>query len=158
MQSLTRMTKVQFLNFVLKFRGAYRRKSKSGLGLHAACLLYKIRFCHNTPLAKLATDFSTTESTAEDIFYRFAIHQYKTDCNIPQILNQAGQINIQERDKLFRTAYENTPVFFRRLVQDLRDPSGRGRQPCILQCDATYFDTTGSADIIMSCISKLCSI
>ena len=74
------------------------------------------------------------------------MHYYKKS-NIPILINPQGQINEEERDKLYQEAYDNTSDYHRELVKDFHDPSGSGRLPVVLQCDGTYFDTTSSSDL-----------
>merc|ERR1712155_320284 len=48
----------------------------------------------------------------------------------------------------FEFAHNNTPDYYRRLVQDLEDPTGRQRIAVLLSLDATYYFTQGSADLV----------
>ena len=55
-------------------------------------------------------------------------------------------MNEAERDKMLLNAYNNTPEFYKTLVEDFRDPSGANRLPVVLQIDATYIDMCSSID------------
>ena len=83
---------------------------------------------------------------ASNVFYRQLVHQYLTNCNIPLIIQNA-QPNDAELDKLYRTCYQRTPLFYKNLVKDFEDRSGRNRTPLILNTDGTYINIQGSADV-----------
>ena len=71
-----------------------------------------------------------------------------TNCNIPNILGADGQIIASELDKLFETAYNNTPDFMKQLLRDFKDPDpNRDRIGVALNADATYLFTQSSADL-----------
>ena len=140
-----RITKMQFFDFVQSNVGVSVRGS--GLNLYAQSLLFKIRLCHEITWDELASQFNVSRNTASNVFIRVLLHQYVHHNNIPNILNLNGDLVASERDKLLETADNNCPIYFKQLVRDLRDPSGRNRKPVIINCDSTYLDTQSSKDI-----------
>ena len=144
-QNLIRMTKGQFFKLVLTCVGA--QVKKSGLNIFAQCFLMLLKLVHQISFATIATNFALTSSkVASDVFYRMLLHQYKTNCNIPAVLH--NDVPYQpEVDKLLRGAYLRTPVFYKALLKDFEDPSGRNRTPVALNIDGTYFNLEGSGDI-----------
>ena len=58
-----------------------------------------------------------------------------------------GDLVTSERDKLLETVYNSCPTYFKQLVKDFKDPSGRNRTGVILNVDSTYLDTTSGQDI-----------
>ena len=142
----TRLTKIEFLEFVEKFTGANLRQRE--LNLHAQCLLFRMRLCQDNSFEQLGSFFTISERAARKIFLRMVIHYYLHLNNIPTIVNQDGTVNAQERVKLYEFADNNTPDYFKRLVQDLEDPTGRNRKAVLLSIDATYYYTQASGDFV----------
>ena len=144
-QNFLRMTKQQFFDLILRCVGAEHRASS--LTIFAQGFLMQYKLCHNLSFRHIGTLFGlTSQKVARDIFERQLVHQYLTNCNIPAIISN-GQPNQPEIDKLLREALFRTPLFFRVLVKDFVDPTGRDRTPVILNIDGTYFDIEGSSDI-----------
>ena len=144
-QSLIKLTKKQFFDLVLTCVGAEIRHSR--LSIFSQCFLMMFKLCHDDSFNKISAVFGLkSPQHAADMFYRHLVHQYRTNCNIPAIIADALP-NYLEVDKLFRTAYTRTPPYFKRLVRDFEDPSGRDRTPLILNIDGTYFNIQGSSDI-----------
>ena len=87
-----------------------------------------------------------THKVAARIFYQQTVHQFLTNCNIPSLVHN----NISDEaqvEQLLNDAYLRTPLYFKNLVKDFKDPSGRDRIPVILNIDGTYIDIEGSSDI-----------
>ena len=144
-QNLVKLTKKQFFALVLTCVGAQQRSSC--LNIFGQCFLMLFKLCHNDSFYKISALFGLkSHNDASNVFYRQLTHQYLTNCNIPAIIAN-GAANNAEVDKLLRTAYERTPMFFKRLMRDFEDPSGRNRTPVVLNIDGTYFDIEGSQDI-----------
>ena len=144
-QAMTRHSKRQFFNLVQSCRGAHARSSK--LNEYAECLLLLLKLCHQLPFHVITVLFALpSKGSASEVFYRQLSHQYRTNSNIPAII-QNGVTNEEEVAKLLHYSYERTPQFHRTLLQDFEDPSGRGRIPVGLNIDATYFDIESSDDI-----------
>ena len=144
-QNILRLTKKQFFKLVLTCVGAHQRSSS--LNIFAECFLMQFKLCHNDSFYKIASLFClNTHNDASNVFYRQLTHQYLTNCNIPAIIANATT-NQAEVDKLLRCSYLRTPLYFKVLVKDFEDPSGRNRTPVILNIDGTYFDIQGSEDI-----------
>ena len=144
-QNLIKLTKDQFFALVLTCVGAENRHSR--LSIFGQCFLLMIKLCHNDSFDKISALFGLkSHQNAADVFYRQLVHQYRTNCNIPAIITNAVA-NYAELNKLFRTAYQRTPPYFKRLIKDFEDPSGRSRTPVIFNIDGTYFDIEGSSDI-----------
>ena len=144
-QNLVRMTKKQFFNLVLTCVGAKHRASE--LNTFAECFLLLFKLCHNSSFRQISTLFGlNSHQVAANAFYRQLVHQYLTNCNIPLII-QNDQPNDAELDKLYRTCYQRTPLFYKNLVKDFEDRSGRNRTPLILNIDGTYINIQGSGDI-----------
>ena len=85
------------------------------------------------------------KSSAFDIFYRQVLNQFKNNCNIPSIIFN-DDVNQAEVDKLLINVDRRTPMFYRILLKDIEDPSGRNRRPIAFNIDGTYFDIEGSED------------
>ena len=144
-QALTRHTKQQFFDLVQTCRGAHAKSSK--LNEYAECLLFVMKLCHQVSFHVISVLFALpSKGSTSDVFYRQLSHQYRTNSNIPSII-QNGVTNEEEVAKLLHNSYENTPQFHKTLLQDFEDPSGRGRIPVGLNVDATYFDIESSDDI-----------
>ena len=106
-----------------------------------------LKLCQNDSFYKLSAFFALkTHKDASNVFWRQLTHQYLTNSNIPRIIHN-GSPNLPELDKLYEGAYQRTPLFFKRLVRDFLDPSGRNRHPLVLNIDGTYIDIEGSQDI-----------
>ena len=106
-----------------------------------------IKLCHQLSFAVVAVLFAlSNKSIASEVFYRQLVHQYKTNSNIPSII-QNGLINREELDKLLYNAYLRTPQFFKTLLERFADPENRRRIPLGINIDATYIDIQGSDDI-----------
>ena len=147
-QNFLRMTKRQFFDLILTCVGAEHRASS--LIIFAQGFLMQYKLCHNLSFRQIGTLFGlTTHKVARDIFDRQLTNQYLTNCNIPAIIFN-GQPNQPEIDKLLREAFFRTPMFFRVLVKDFLDPTGRNRTPVIFNIDGTYIDIEGSADLEMN--------
>ena len=146
-ESHCRMRKSEFFDFVSNCKGAMLKVRKDGLNLHAQSLLFLLKVSHNIPNAVLASMFAVGETTVNDVFIRICLHQYIHCNNIPNILDLNGDLVTSERDKLLETAYNSCPTYFKQLVKDFKDPSGRNRTGVILNVDSTYLDTTSGQDI-----------
>ena len=142
----TRMTKIEFLDFVEKFDGANLRQRE--MTLQAQCFLLLRKLCHDVTFDELASDFCVTQDTARRIFLRLTMHYFLHHNNIPNIIKPDGTVNDQERVKLFEFANNNTPDYYKRLVHELDDPAGHNRQAVLLSIDATYYYTQGSGDLV----------
>ena len=88
----------------------------------------------------------TYKQISYEVYYKHLVHQFKTNNNIPNIIHNGGD-NQDEVAKLLRGSYSRTPTYFKALLKDFEDPSGRGRKPVALKIDGTYFDIEGSSDI-----------
>ena len=111
------------------------------------CLVLLLKLCHQVSFDFLAVLFALPhKKVAAEIFYRQALHQYKTNSNLPVVI-QNGAVNVQELDKLLHDSYERTPPYFRALLEKFEDPLGQGRLPLGLNTDSTYIDIQGSDDI-----------
>ena len=143
--SLVRVTKVQFFNLVKTCVGVYTR-SYSKLNIFASCFLMLLKLTNHISYEMIATLFCLPKkSSAFDIFYRHVLQQFKFNCNIPSIIFN-NTINQSEVDKLLVNVDRRTPMFYRILLKDIEDPSGRDRRPVALNIDGTYFDIEGSED------------
>jgi hypothetical protein len=144
-QNLVRCTKRQFFELVLTCVGAQYRSS--GLNIFGQCFLMLYKLCHQVSFVNIGTLFGLKHAQiASDVFYRHLLHQYKTNCNIPAIIHNQD-VNQAEVDKLLGDSFMRTPIYFKALLKDFEDPSGRNRRPVALNIDGTYFDVEGSADI-----------
>ena len=142
-----RLTKSDFFDFVESCRGAPLRLKKSSLNIYAQCFLFLLKVSHGYQNYSLASMFAVGERTVRDVFIRICLHRFTKCNNIPNILDLNGALVQSERDKLLETAYADTPIYFKQLVKDFKDPSGRGRKGIILNVDSTYLDTTSGQDI-----------
>ena len=140
----TRLSKTEFFDFVQESLPCFN--NRNAISKSAQCLLFKMRICHNVKFRLLASHFCIDKMTAVGIFTRLVLYHFRHSCNIPVILNEQGQINQPELDKLLETSYQAMPRFCRRVASKMKDPTGRNRRGVILQCDSTYFDTTSSSD------------
>ena len=147
-QSLTTLTKSQFFDFVLAVHPCVH-SNRHELRCFSACLLFLRKMAKNPSFKSLATDFVITEMTAINLFYKICVYYFKNCINIPLIINGNGVVNNAEVDKLLENAYNSTQPFFSELVRRFHDPSDRGRLPILINCDATYLDTTTSGDLEM---------
>ena len=77
--------------------------------------------------------FDVCEQTAANIFYSLIVLLFQHRNNIAVLTLPSGAINQQEVDKMLENIKQNTPTFYQELVKDIKDPSGMGRQPVILQ-------------------------
>ena len=143
-QTFTRMTKANFLNFCEDARGATLRKGV--LGYRAECLLFLIYLTNHCSLEVLSGMFNVAVSTAHAIYLRILMWCYNNMNNIPKIIREDGHVDVDVKRRLYEKAYENTEEYYQQLTADLRDPSGRGRIPVPLNVDATYIDMMGSSD------------
>ena len=106
-----------------------------------------LKVCHQLSFEIVAVLFALpSKSVASEVFYRQLVHQFRTNSNIPSVIIN-GVINMRELDKLLHNSYERTPQFFKSLLEDFEDPSGRDRLPVGINIDATYFDLQGSEDV-----------
>ena len=142
-RSMTRLTKVEYFQFVESSIGSRQRAGV--LSLWAESLLFLMKVAHNTPYELLGTMFEVSTKVAHDAVYRQLLHHYFHNLNIPQIVRQDGSINEEELDKMFRTADRNTEPFYKTF--EFKDPQNRGRRGVFFNIDATYFFTEGSSDI-----------
>ena len=145
LQVHTRLTKIQFFDFVEKCRGANLKQRE--LNLFSQCLVFKMKMAHETTNDQLASFFKVDEKTIRRCFLRILMHQFMHRNNIPVLIRPDGTVNDEERNKLFDFAHNNTPDYFKRLVQEMEDPTGRQRVGVLLNMDATYFYSQGSSDI-----------
>ena len=143
-QVYTRMTKLDFFEFERSCRGSTLRKAS--LNMYAQALLFNIKLCHDLPFSVLGSLFSVDRTTAENVFYRIALHQFINNSNIPNILSPDGQVNAAEVDKMLQSAYNNMEPYYKELLKDVKDPSGRDRVGVALNVDGTYLGTTSSED------------
>ena len=123
------------------------RNGKNSLDIFGASLLFLLKMVKNHSIYQLATDFVIRETTASNYFYTINIFYFKNLCNIPIVQGQDGRVNQEEVDKIFRTAYNSTPVYYQEMVKDLADPANLNRTPVILNADATYIDVCSSEDL-----------
>ena len=145
-QAHCRMSKMDFFEFVRTCQGATLRMRD--LNMYSQALLFQLKLCHDIPFDSLASMFSVSDMTAIRVFVRILLYQFINNCNIPNILDVNGRIVDAERDKLFQTAYNNTPAFMKQLLRDFKDPDPtRNRIGVALNADATYLFTQSSADI-----------
>ena len=145
-QAHTRLNKIQFLDFAEKCRNANLRQRE--LNLYSQCLMFKMKLSHSEITnAQLASYFSVSDKATRNIVLRMLMFNFLHRNNIPVIIRPDGTVNVQERNKLFEFAHNNTPAYFRRLVADLEDPTGRNRIAVLINMDGTYFYSQGSADI-----------
>ena len=103
---------------------------------------------NNYSFRELASFFALNSHVhARMIFYRHLSHYFQFNLNIPAVKHLTGAANQGEIDKLLQYAYSDMCPFYRALVRDFEDPSGRNRVGVILNIDATYLDTTSTADL-----------
>ena len=145
LQVHTRLSKIQFLDFVEKCRNANIRQRK--LNLHSQCLMFHLKISHATTDEQLSSFFGVSHVAVQKIVLRVLMHQFMHRNNIPVIIRPDGTVNVEEKNKLFEFAHANTPAYFRTLVADMEDPTGRNRTGVLLNIDATYFYSQGSSDI-----------
>lgn len=132
------LKKHQFFDFVLKM-SALTTSRASDLNIFAQCLLYLRKLNKRTPFSVLATDCALSDHrAASKIFRRVLVHHFKTNVNIPAVLDTHSLINQAEVDLLLQTAYDHTPIFFREIAKEFHDPSGQNRTGVLLCSDATY--------------------
>ena len=144
-QTLIRVSKKEFFEIVKTSAGS--RKRAGDLNHFAQCFLFLYKLCHNPSFHQIRVLFGLSSSNlASRTFYFQLIHQFLNNCNIPMVI-YINDVNEEEVEKLLRSAYIRTPLYFKNLVKDFEDPSGRCRTPVILNIDGTYFDIEGSADI-----------
>ena len=74
------------------------------------------------------------------------MHQYMHNCSVPCLLYNGDTVQ-SEVDKLFQGAYSRTPLFYKKLIEDMEDPSGFDRIPLPLNLDGTYIDMQRSSDL-----------
>ena len=122
-QHFTRLTKIQFLEFVYENHGFIKLKCR--LNAYAAIFLVLVRLAHEIPWHFLGECFGVNHQTAANIFYSTTAELFLHRSNIPVLVTPNGQVNQGEIDKMLSQAYNNTPVYFRELVKDFKDPSSR---------------------------------
>ena len=145
---LINMTKIQFLDIVLKQDGSQSRKSE--LNLLSEVLLWLLKMTKNLSNDVLRALFALNSvETARQIFNRQNCYYYCNNINIPAIINQDGSVNVQERDKLLQICYDGMSDYHRTLAAAFADPKpeGRRRKAVIENVDSTYIDTEGGGDI-----------
>ena len=141
-----RMSKIQFFDFADKSRNASLRQRD--LNIYAQAFMMKKKLSHNTSFDELASYFSVSKSSARAIYIRLIMYHFQHTNTIPNLVKPDGTVNVEERTKLYRFANSDTPDYFKRLIQDFEDPSGRNRTPVLLNIDATYYYTQGSGDLV----------
>ena len=145
-QSLVKVTKHDFLKLVISCLGA-KIRSHGNLNIFACCFLFLYKLTNQVSYDMLATLFCLPNvSSAFDAFHQQVLHQFRFNCNIPNIIFN-DKVNQPEIDKLLQSAHRRTPIFFKVLLKDLEDPSGNGRTPVVLNIDGTYIDIQGSEDL-----------
>ena len=148
-ERLCHLSKIQYFKFVADVQNAVTRVVQ--MNIFAKCLLVLMKLAKNHSFQELSVFFSITDASrgrnASDIFYKILMFYYMNCVNLPAIIDNQGNINQREVDKLLDTAYLHMSQFYRTLVEDFQDPSGQNRIPVILQSDATYLDVTTSSDI-----------
>ena len=131
------MSKNQFIEICFKQIGSQIRACQ--LNLLAEVLCWLMRLTQDNTYDYLTSLFDlNSKDTVYNIFYRQTMHFFKKNNNIPIIIDSSGQVNEQELDKLYQTAYRNTPLYFKSLVRNFLDPAGLNRTPVIINVDATY--------------------
>ena len=81
----------------------------------------------------LTTEFALgSERSSSNVFYRQLIHYFNNFINITNLINPDGSANTQGIDDMLQQAYDRTPVFFKKLVENFQDPAGRCRTPVII--------------------------
>ena len=144
-QALIKHTKQQFFNLVLTGTGSRARRSP--INVFSECFLFLLKLSHQLSFDVIAVLFALPDkSIGSRIFYRQLVNQYLRNSNIPAII-QNNETNEEEMNKLLHNSYERTPTFFKTLLANFEDPSGRNRLPVCLNIDATYIDVQGSDDI-----------
>ena len=142
------MTKVQYLNIVVKQDGSQSRSRRSELSLPSEVFLWLLKMTKNLANEVLRGLFALNSAEiVRQMFNRQNAFYYCNNINIPAIINQDGSVNIQERDKLLQICYDGMSDYHRTLAAALADPEGRNRRGVILNVDSTYIDTEGGGDI-----------
>ena len=142
------MTKVQFLDIVVKQDGSQSRKSE--LSLPSEVYLWLLKMTKNLANEVLRGMFALNSvESVRQMFNRQNCYYYCHNINIPAIISQDGSVNIQERDKLLQICYDGMSDYHRTLAAALADPKpeGRNRIALIVNVDSTYIDTEGGGDI-----------
>ena len=109
--------------------------------------MFHLKISHATTDKQLSSFFGVSHVAVQKIVLRVLMHQFMHRNNIPVIIRPDGTVNVEEKNKLFEFAHANTPAYFRTLVADMEDPTGRNRTGVLLNIDATYFYSQGSSDI-----------
>ena len=140
------MTKIEYYAFVESSIGSRTREGRV-LNLWSECLMFLMKIAHDTTYDLLASMFEVSKELAQIAVYRQLLHQYFNHTNIPCIINLDGSVNNAEVNKMFQSAYDNTPEFFKQLKW--ADPLNRGRIGVYFNIDATYLFTQNSMDVEM---------
>ena len=133
---------MQFLNIVEKQKNAW--SSNNELKLESEVLLFLMKLTKKVSFGFLDTLFQVAENTAINVFNRHAVQYFSHNVNLKMLVNLDGSVNQSEIDSMLEDAYERTPPFFKKLLEDFEDPSGNGRIPVCIQTDGTYIGITNS--------------
>ena len=140
------MTKIQFYNLVLKQAGSHTRQSE--LNIFSEVFLWLLKLAKGVSNALLRAMFSLNHPEhARQVFNRHMLFYYQNNVNIPTIISPDGSLNNEERSKMYRQCREGMSPLHRRLADQIKDPTGRGRTCIIINIDGSYIDVTGSGDI-----------
>ena len=145
---LINMTKIQFLNIVVKQDGSQSKKTE--LSLPSEVFLWLLKLTKNLSNEFLRASFGLNSvEIVRQMFNRQNCFYYCHNINIPAIVAQDGSVNIQERDKLLQICYDGMSDYHRTLAASLADPKpeGRMRIAVIENVDSTYIDLEGGGDI-----------
>ena len=123
---------------------------------YAAIFLVLIHLAHNWNWYVLGEMFNVNHQTCANVFYTTISQLFLNRSNIPILVDPNGQVNQAEVDKMLESAYNNTPVYFRELVKDFKDPSSRNRLPVIIQ--VWFFGFSFQSIRFWLVICHLCSI
>ena len=129
-------------------QGVPQTRWRSGINVFSASLLFLLKLTQNWSFEILASLFALDSHVhASKIFRKVLIFFFKNCTNLPAIYDSAGNLNVEERKKFYRTARSDAQPYFLTLADAFEDPSGRNRRAVPVNTDATYLATTTSLDL-----------
>ena len=141
------MTKIQFFNIVWKQAGCHTRQAQSELNIFSEVFLFLLSSKGVSNALLRAMFCLNNDEHARQVFQRHTLYYYQQNVNIPNIISQDGSVNQAEWRKLYQQCRDGMSPLYRRLADNIKDPTGRNRTCVLINIDGSYIDVQGSRDI-----------